>query len=198
VERGKDRVVDVAALRRVDYAELVRKGHLEDRPPVSLRATAGVRVRGEQVKDWGSSIGPLIELGFDLEAISLNVEGFFARHSGSNADLSFTRTEWAINGSIYAGLDLGAGFYLGLGVRGGATRHAFEFSTDGAARARVAWQPNGAVAGRLEWSPWSGLLCVIDAGGALGIFSLEDIEGTVVDEVVISPFIDLRLGWYLF
>ena len=196
VTAGGESAIAPERLRRVDYAELVRKGSVEGRPALAVHASAGARAVGELVEGWGASVGPVVQLGVDLSAFSLGVEGFYAQTSGATDAVAFERDELALSLSLGSGVDV-AGVYLGLGLRGGATRYGFRYDSAGVAPDAVSWRPSAGAEAVVEWNPAGAALVQLGGGAVVTFLELEGRENTTRAATRVAPFGELRLGWYL-
>ncbi len=196
VREGRATPILPDQLRRIDYAELVRKGSVEGRPAFAIHTSAGVRSVGELVEGWGGSVGPLVEVGVDLSQVSFGVEAFFASTNGQTADLAFDRNELGLTAVATSGFDLGD-LYVGLGLRAGVTRYAFDYSTTGLAPLASSWRPSFGAGLRLDWSPFARALVTAGAGAVLVPLELEDRQNNVESSLRVAPSFDLMLGWYL-
>ena len=195
VEEGQDTQVFKENLERIEYARLVRKGSQEVTKAFSVQVSGGVDLVGELHPDWGVSLGPKLEAGFDFNYFSLGFRFFYAQAESTNDHLSWERNQIGLSLSIFTGFDLGD-FYFGAGLYGGVSRHFMTFVTDGEAPDRITYSPSFSVAGKIVWDISWGVFLQLTGGVEVSFFTVREIAGDRTASPAV-PFVGLSLGWHI-
>jgi hypothetical protein len=162
--------VDEGSLRRVEYAQLARKGG-SGRPSHGL--TAGYWVRTPLPNARTPCHGPLAAYSLDSRDISLRIRVSACRAGLDNAALEGTVDE--LDGELMAMrvFDFGR-FSAGIGVGGSAGLFWQRFDTRRVAPSGLSAQAALLVGGELEVALGGGYLARASAGGSSYFFRLQD------------------------
>lgn len=118
VENGQTVAVSASRLRRIDYAQAVRKGGTERKLSLALQALGGVR---SPILDLGHAGGGGVGLRFDFPILSVEGRFHFLGSRQENDRLQIDTDEFSLTALVTHSFDWGA-FTVGGGVEGGGLR----------------------------------------------------------------------------
>lgn len=165
VENGQTVAVSASRLRRVDYAQAVRKGGTERKLAISLQALGGMRA---PILDLGNAVGGRIGLRLDFPILA--VEGRFRFLDRLEIDTD----EFALTALVTHSFDWGP-LTLGGGIEGGGIRIQQSFRPD-LATPRTSYGLLVGPVAFVEWVLGGGFGLRVE--GALDTYILEVEEGT--------------------
>jgi hypothetical protein len=191
---GASYPIDTAALQRIEYARLVRKG--ERREGLAHGPELGAHARSALPNESSACLG-----GFAGYAIELPHFGLRARASGcagafANHVLSAATTAWDVELTVLRAWDM-RWLSLGLGLGGGATFWNQRFSTRGDAPSRSSASPFFAVSAGVGRDLGGGFKLALDVAAETHFLRLQHRDWEAPRTTVgfaLRP--TLRLGKY--
>lgn len=184
VRNGETRHLRIEELRRIAYAQAVRKGGTERELSYTLHALGGARA---PVLDLGPAAGGGAGLRLDFPILSVEGRFLFSRGSVENERLRIDTEEWLLSALVTHAIDWKA-FTLGGGIEGGGIRFVQSFDSQ-------RYEPRssyGLLVGPLafvEWALGGGFGLRVE--GALDTYLLNAEEGR---KTTLAPRAMLGLG----